>query len=159
VRTWRAVIGVAALAAGLVLPAGAAAADPSSSPAPGSTVASVPDRVSVAVGPAEPRAEVTILVTDAAGVRRDVGDPVLRAGTATVDLDGGLTAGSYTVDWRVTDGAGTRSGTFLFAVAPAAAASVPAAAVTDLPGSAAVWLAAGLLLLVGGAATLLARAR
>jgi methionine-rich copper-binding protein CopC len=157
----RAVIGVAALAAGLVLPAGAAAAaDTSSSPAPGSTLVTAPDRVSLTVGPTGPEAEVVILVTDAVGVRRDVGEPVLRAGTATVGLADGLTAGSYTVDWRVSDGTGSRSGTFLFSVASPATAAVPAAALTDLPGSAAVWLAAGLLTLVGGAAAAgLARAR
>ncbi|GAA4699699.1 hypothetical protein GCM10023215_42910 [Pseudonocardia yuanmonensis] len=155
-------IGVAALAAGLVFPAGAAAgADTPSNPAPGATLATAPDRVSVEVGATGPGAEVLVLVTDAAGVRRDVGDPVLRAGTATVRLAGGLAPGSYTVDWRVTDGTreGFRSGTFLFTVAPAAGPPVPAAALTTLPRTPAMWLAAGLLLIVGSAAAALWRIR
>ncbi|GAA4535578.1 copper resistance CopC family protein [Pseudonocardia xishanensis] len=137
----------------LLWPVGVAAAAPVSTPEPGALLTSAPARVQIAVE--ERVTDLQILVTDAAGVRRDVGAPAVHGPVGAVDLTPGLAAGSYTVDWRLRDPDGSlRSGTFLFTLAPAVetAASARDTGPTGRRHPTALWLAAGLVVVVGGLA-------
>lgn len=137
----------------LVWPVGDAAAAPVSTPEPGALLTSAPARVTLAVE--EHGTDLRIVVTDAAGTRRDVGVPAIAGTVGSVDLAPGLEPGSYTVDWRWVDAAGApRSGTFLFTLAPVVetAASALGPGFTGRRDAAALWLASGLLVVVGGLA-------
>jgi len=159
-RRWRVIFVVAvSLLLAPLLGAGTALADPPSTPAPGSVLVTPPAQVTLVLGPESRGASgLDILVTDAAGIRRDTGLPSLRGPVASVGLAPGLAPGSYTVDWRLRDAAGTpTAGTFLFTLAPAAPSTDQALTLAGSPGEGVrpvFWLAGGLLVAVAGAGCL-----
>ncbi|MBM2614253.1 copper resistance protein CopC [Actinoplanes sp. LDG1-06] len=155
---------VAAVAAVAVLapaaPASAHAQLLSSVPAAGAALPEAPSVVTLRFSEDLNPEFTTVVLSNAAQQRIPAAPPVVAAATATVSVDGPLTAGAYTVAYRVVSKDGhTVQGSYGFTVGPppsAAAAPSAVAAVSNDSGG----IPAGLLisLAVLGAALIAAAA-
>lgn len=152
-------IAAVALAGAAVLfgaqPASAHDALISTDPAAGSTVSSLPDKVTLAFNAAvlDEAGGTIVQVQDAAGTSLGAGDPVVDKNTVTQPLTGQAT-GAITVTWRVVSSDGHPvSDSFTFTVAgtsasatgspsPSGSAAAPAPAPTSEPTATAVPISA-----------------
>lgn len=131
-----AVLGAMILVSALVgsaVPASAHDAAESTSPAPGSTVATPPDKVSITFNKNPLTLGSQIVVTDAAGNSWADGAVEIVDNVASQKLKPGAPAGAFTVAWRVVSSdSHPIEGTFSFTATAGASGSTPAAAVPTL---------------------------
>jgi methionine-rich copper-binding protein CopC len=107
--SFRAIVVLATVAAAMLIGAGAAQAHNalvSTDPADGSTVAVAPARVTLTFNEPARSLGTEIVVTAPDGSTVSVGDAVLAGSTVSQDVTGVLSAGAYTVTWRVTSADG-----------------------------------------------------
>ena len=143
----------AAAAVALVLgPVGSAAAHDvlaGTTPAPDTTVDTAPATVSLEFSDAPQTLGTDVVVTGPAGDTVSDGTPLIAGSTVTQQLAGGLPAGTYTVDWRVTSADGhPLTGSFAFDVARDAPAAAPvggASASTESSSFPIIWIVIALI--------------
>ena len=143
----------AAAALALVLgPVGSAVAHDvlaGTTPAPDATVDTAPATVSLEFSDAPQTLGTDVVVTGPAGDTVSDGTPQIAGSTVTQQLAGGLPAGTYTVDWRVTSADGhPLTGSFAFDVARDAPVAAPvggASASSDASSFPVVWILIALI--------------
>ena len=125
----RLVVTAVAAVALLLGPVGSAAAHDvlaGTTPAQDTTVDTAPAAVSLEFSDAPQSLGTDVVVTGPDGRAVSDGVPVIAGSAVTQQLAGGLPAGTYTVDWRVTSADGHPiTGSFAFEVARDAPAAAP----------------------------------